>query len=339
MICDSIMKQFLHTSLVELNYCSECFHVHIPKNDIRHIETYNDERHQAILLRIIKTVIEESPDIDKILIVHPDDLNFDSFSIIEGGLGEKQISFLMEGELDRHTSVYECIILYNSINNTPLIYNLFRHIRSIIQYDGKLYVHTLVPNMLRSSHFVYRELFNTKTISLFSVNSMKKFAENNGLYIDNIHTFSEEYDIYSQHRIYTLSKRNNDTVCRNVVEAFIEEIENDIYAPLSYSIYEMKYYVYKYTLENWISQTRMMGYNIVNYYGTSFLQFFDIAEHLIDHNISDDNPLEQMMMINPNILLVIFDIFHFMQNINETFRILTEKAPNNLLNAYTVICG
>lgn len=341
--CDTTVgnQKILITSQLEMTYCPECFHIHIPKNDIIINEVgVTFEEHEAILLRTVQSINEKYPDLSKILIVHPDDLlsvNANIFDISSNTMG-KEITMLAQSDLYNHTTTHECVVLYHLITHTPLFNQLLQDAKGVLQSDGKMIVHTKMTNMFRNSYFVFRDLFDTQQISFFSTNAIKHLTEKNGLYIENIMTLSEENNTYSQHRIYTLSKTRSLNVCRSVVDAFIEEIENDLYVPSTYTSYEVKYYLYKYTLQNWISQTRLSGYDVVSYHCRHYFAFFDIPSHFIDHIVDNNQGVGDLTIPNANLLLAVFDTKLLIDNIDEVWTTLLEKAGTNVLNAYVLNC-
>lgn len=345
-VCDGSTKHFLTTPLLELTYCTFCFHIHVPKNDLdlymSNLDQDDSQNHQDILINIIKNISERDTEISRILIIHPDyiEMNTPSLADISNYANGKDIAFVRESEFATYQTLQECIVLYGIITHSPLVTYITNKCRTLLQNDGKLYMHTKMSSAVRSQPFLFREFFNdTQQISIFSTNSFRTLCESNGLYLHDVKTIGEE-NSDRQHRIFTLTKQPCDVVCRNLVNVLVDEIENEIYNPVTYATYEVKYTVYKYILQNWISQTRLMGYDMISYFANDYLDFFEIPSYLIDHYINDLGTLDQLQLSNPNLLIIVFDMKEMYPNSQLVYQRLHELlgAGGNILNAYVLNC-
>jgi hypothetical protein len=338
-VCDGTTKHFLTTQLLELTYCTLCFHIHVRKNELdlymNNLDpVYNED--QDILINIIKHISENdtNDEVGRILIIHPEhtEINTPPLADISTYANGKDIAFLRESQLATHTTLHGCIVLYGIITHTPLLTYTMNKCRTLLQTDGRLYVHTKLSNLIRSPSFYFRDFFtDTQQISIFSANSFRTLSESNGLYLEDVRTFG-------QSRFYKLTKQPLGSVCRNLANVFVDEIEAEIYSPVSYMTYELKYTVYKYILQTQISQTRLMGYDMVSYFSNDYLDFFEIPTYLIDHYINDIDTLHQLHLGNPNLLVIVFDLKGLYSNAQLIYDSLTRLVGGNVLNAYVLNC-
>ena len=178
----------------------------------------------------------------------------------------------------------DCIVAQNVLGHTNDVHDFLQNCKKCMNNDTYLFIQTSQANMIERYEFdtIYHE-----HLSFFSIKSMQKLVELNGLNLIDVFTHS----IHGTSYIFVI-RLNKEIISSNVMRLYNEEETKGRYNIQTYSNFLIKCHTIKNDLITLVSNYKNQGYKIIGYgaaaKGMTLLNFCNIKLDVI----YDDNPLK-----------------------------------------------
>lgn len=151
-------------------------------------------------------------------------------------------------------------------------------LKNLLNHDGLILLQC--QSNITSSPLDFFNGVNSKRISYFSINSMKKLCSDNELYLNN------GFDIDNHFYLYEVTNRSFNS---NINELLHKDIELGIYGEEYYKHFELQLKKFKNTLQNKLYDIKISNKTLVGYgYNATLFNYCEINDNLLDWIIPNE---------------------------------------------------